>query len=53
VDKTETSYEVVIRDMRDVAEEESRHRVAAQIFLDTKSVVQSEEFVWASEVRLR
>jgi len=36
-----------------VAEEESRHRVAAQMFLDAKSAVQSEEFVWASEARLR
>jgi membrane-bound metal-dependent hydrolase YbcI (DUF457 family) len=53
VDKTETSYEVVIRDMRDAAEEKSRYRVAAQIFLDTGAAVQSQEFVWASEVRLR
>jgi membrane-bound metal-dependent hydrolase YbcI (DUF457 family) len=53
VDKTQTGYEVVIRDARDLAEEETRHRVAAQILLDANSGAESEKLVWASEVRLR
>jgi membrane-bound metal-dependent hydrolase YbcI (DUF457 family) len=53
VDQTEGGYEVVIRDVRDLAEEETRHRVAAQILLDENAQVESARFVWASEVRLR
>jgi hypothetical protein len=53
VDKTQDGYEVSIRDVRDLAEEETRGRVAAQILLDGNLKVQSEKFVWASEVRLR
>ena len=53
VDKTQDGYEVSLRDVRDLAEEETRGRVAAQILLDGNFKVQSEKFVWAGEVRLR
>jgi membrane-bound metal-dependent hydrolase YbcI (DUF457 family) len=53
VSKTQDGYEVVIRSMRDLAEGETRHRVAARILLDSKSGISSEELVWVTEVRLR
>jgi inner membrane protein len=53
VAKTEDGYEVVIRSMRDVTESEIRHRVAAQIFLDSKPAVVNQELVWTRRVRLR
>jgi hypothetical protein len=53
MDKTEDGYEVVIRDLRDVAEQQTRHRVVARIWLDSGSRVVSEELGWAGEVRLR
>jgi membrane-bound metal-dependent hydrolase YbcI (DUF457 family) len=53
VDKTQDGNEVSIRDVRDLAEEKTLGRVAAQILLDGNLKVQSEKFVWASEVRLR
>ena len=53
VDKTEDGYEVVIRDLRDVAEQETRHRVVARIWLDLGARVVSEQFSWAGEVHLR
>jgi membrane-bound metal-dependent hydrolase YbcI (DUF457 family) len=53
VDKTEGGYEVIIRDLRDVAEHETRHRVVARIWLDAKSRIVSEQLGWAGEVHLR
>ncbi len=53
VARTQDGYEVAIRSMRDLAEGETRHRVAARILLDTKAGISSEEFVWVSDVRLR
>ncbi len=53
VDKTENGYEVVIRDMRDVAEQHTRHRVVARIWLDSAARIVSEELAWAGEVHLR
>ncbi len=53
VDKTEVGYEVVIRDLRDVAEQQTRHRVVARIWLDSGARIVSEELSWAGEVRLR
>jgi hypothetical protein len=53
VDKTEDGYDVVIRDLRDVAEQQTRHRVVARIWLDPGSRIVSEQLDWAGEVNLR
>lgn len=53
VDKTEGGYEVIIRDLRDVAEKETRHRVVARIWLDSGSHIVSEQLGWAGEAHLR
>lgn len=53
VDKIENGYQVVLRDMRNVAEEQTQYSVAAKISLDANAVVQTDNFVWAREVRLR
>ncbi len=53
VDKTENGYEVVIRDLRDVAEQQTRHRVVARFWLDSGAGIVSEQFAWAGEVHLR
>ena len=50
---TQNGYEVVIRSMRDIAEDEVRHRVAARILLDPNFSVASQELVWAGDVHLR
>lgn len=53
VAKTEDGYQVVLRSMRDVAEGETHHRVAAQILLDSKLEVVNQELIWASDIHLR
>jgi inner membrane protein len=53
VAKTEDGYEVLIRSMRDLAEGEIRHRVAARVLLDSRYGISSQDLVWASDVRLR
>jgi len=53
VAKAEQGYEVVIRSTRDLAENEIRHRVAAQIFLDDSNAVVQQSLVWASDIRVR
>jgi len=53
VDKTQDGYEVVIRDLRDVAEQETRHRVAAQILLDAAARIVSDQLIWAEDVHVR
>jgi len=53
VAKTEDGYEVVIRSMGDAAESEVRHRVAAQIFVDSQLAVVSQELVWVKDLHLR
>jgi membrane-bound metal-dependent hydrolase YbcI (DUF457 family) len=52
VDKTEDGYEVVIRDLRDVEEQETRPRVVARIWLDAGSRIVREQLDWAGEVHL-
>jgi membrane-bound metal-dependent hydrolase YbcI (DUF457 family) len=52
VEKTQDGYEVIIRSLRDVVEQET-HSVAARIALDAKPRVFSEELVWAGELKLR
>jgi hypothetical protein len=53
VARTQDGYEVVIRSTRDLAEHETRHRLAARILVDSRLGITDEEFVWLSEVRLR
>jgi membrane-bound metal-dependent hydrolase YbcI (DUF457 family) len=53
VAKTQSGYDVVIRSMRDLAEDEVRHRVAALIHVDSNFSVSSQELVWAKDVSLR
>ena len=52
VEKTQDGYEVTIRSLRDIVEQDA-HSVAARIVLDAKPRVFSEELVWAKELRLR
>ena len=51
--RTQSGYEVVIRSMRDAAERETSHRIAARILLDSRFAISSEELVWAKDVHLR
>lgn len=53
VAKTEDGHEVAIRSMRDQAEAETSHRVAAQIMMDGKYKVLSQELIWAKDLRLK
>jgi hypothetical protein len=53
VARTRDGYEVVIRSMRDIAENEYRHRLAARIILDSQLGISAEQFVWVNEVRVR
>jgi membrane-bound metal-dependent hydrolase YbcI (DUF457 family) len=52
VAKSPDGYEVVIRSMRDLAENESHHRIAARILLDSNLAVFDQELIWASDVHL-
>ena len=51
--RTQSGYEVVIRSMRDAAEQETGHRIAARILLDSRFGISSEELVWAKDIHLR
>jgi inner membrane protein len=51
--RTQNGYEVVIRSMRDRAEGETRHRVAARILLDSKFGISSAGLVWLSDIHSR
>lgn len=53
VARTQDGYEVVIRSMRDTAERETRHRVAARILLDSRFGITVEDLVWLSDIHLR
>ena len=53
VERTQDGYEVVIRSLRDVVEQETSRSVAARIVLDAKPTIFSEELVWAKELRVR
>jgi inner membrane protein len=49
----EDGTEVVVRDVRDYAQDEKRFAVAARVLLDRNGKVTRQEILWASEVRLR
>lgn len=53
VARTQTGYEVQIRSMRDIAENERRHRVAAMILVDRNLAVTKQRLVWVRELHLR
>ena len=53
VGATEAGTEVVVRDMRDSAEDEKRFAVAARVLLDRNGRVTNQELLWARDVRLR
>jgi len=53
VGATEDGTEVVVRDVRDSAENETRFAIAVRILLDRKGRVTSQQTLWASEVHLR
>jgi membrane-bound metal-dependent hydrolase YbcI (DUF457 family) len=53
VGATEDGTEVVVRDVRNSAENELRFAVAVRILLDRKGQVMSQEILWASGVHLR
>jgi inner membrane protein len=49
----ESGTEVVVRDVRDYAEDEKRFAVAARVLLDRNRKVTRQEILWASEAHLR
>jgi hypothetical protein len=51
VEKTESGYTVVLRDLRYAATGETQREVAAVIELDSNNKVTSQELVWAQELR--
>ena len=53
VGATVDGTEVVVRDMRDSAENETRFAVAVRVLLDRKGKVTTQEMLWASDVHLR
>lgn len=53
VAKTQDGYEVAIRSMRDAAEQETHHRLAAHILLDSRFGILDEALVWVKDVRVR
>jgi membrane-bound metal-dependent hydrolase YbcI (DUF457 family) len=53
VAKTQDGYEVILRSMRDLAENEIRHRIAARILLDSNFAISDQSMAWASDVHLR
>jgi inner membrane protein len=53
VGATEDGTEVLVRDVRDSAEDEKRFAVAARILMDRKGKVTSQAILWPSEVHLR
>ena len=53
VGAAEDGTEVVIRDVRDLASEETRFAVAVRVLLNQKGQVTRQQIYWANEVRLR
>jgi inner membrane protein len=53
VGATEDGTEVVVRDVRNSAEGDTRFAVAVRVLLDRKGSVTHQEILWASEVHLR
>jgi membrane-bound metal-dependent hydrolase YbcI (DUF457 family) len=53
VGMTEDGTEVVVRDFRDIAEEEKAFAVAVRVLLDRYGAVISQKIIWASKARLR
>jgi len=53
VARTQDGFEVVIRSMVDQAQGETRHRVAAVIFLSAQYAVTNQTFVWLNDIHLR
>jgi membrane-bound metal-dependent hydrolase YbcI (DUF457 family) len=51
LEKTETGYVVVLRDLRYAAAGETAHEIAAVIELDPTNKVTSQELVWARDLR--
>jgi membrane-bound metal-dependent hydrolase YbcI (DUF457 family) len=51
LEKTETGYIVVLRDLRYAAAGETQHEIAAVIELDLNNKVTSQELVWARDLR--
>jgi membrane-bound metal-dependent hydrolase YbcI (DUF457 family) len=51
VEKTESGYFVILRDLRYAAAGETAHEIAAVIELDSNNKITSEELVWARELR--
>jgi len=53
VGTTDNGTEIVLRDARDSVEDEKRFAITVRVLLDRKGQVNSQEILWASEVRLR
>lgn len=53
VSRTPDGYEIVIRSMRDIAQRETRHRLAARVLEDLHFAVTSEELIWVDDIHIR
>jgi inner membrane protein len=53
VASADSETEVVVRDMKDVAEGETRTALAARVLLDTKGGVASQQIAWVGDIHLR
>jgi inner membrane protein len=53
VGTTEDGMEVVVRDVRNSAEDEKRFAVAVRVLLDRKGQVTNQQMLWASDVLLK
>jgi membrane-bound metal-dependent hydrolase YbcI (DUF457 family) len=53
VAKTQTGYEIIIRSMRDLVEDENRHRIAALVQIDSNFGVSSQALVWSTDIHIR
>jgi hypothetical protein len=51
LEKTETGYVVILRDLRYGATGETQHEIAAVIQLDPNNKVKSQELIWARDLR--
>ena len=52
VSRTPDGYEVVIRSMRDIAQHETRHRLAARILIGAKFQILRDNLVWANSLAI-
>jgi inner membrane protein len=53
VSKTPDGSEILLRSMRDAAENQTRHRLAARIVVDPQLKISTQELIWLSDIHIR